>query len=253
MPNELHARTFNIPLSSAKSIAFRIAEPTLRAQGLSLQTWTSSFLLARLLHTLDDVPLPSIATGGVIPILELGAGTGLVGLTAAKVWDLPVVLTDLGPIVPGLAHNIALNNAILGETSVSCGSLDWKEPDKLNLFTNGGYSRPSAGHPKANLILAADTVYSEEHPELLSKTILKWLMPGKDSRAIIMYPMRVAYLDQIRELWQLLEDGGLEAIREGREQADEQDATWDDELLCEWSIWKWNDRTSSPEHNQKLP
>ena len=79
------------------------------------------------------------------------------------------------------------------------------------------------------VILAADVVYSEEHPELLSKTILRWLAAGPASRAVIAYPLRVAYLGQIRELWELLEAGGLEAIEEGREQASTKD--WDDECL----------------------
>jgi hypothetical protein len=225
----------------------RLAEPSLRALGLSLQTWTSAYLLAKLLHRLDDIHAAEGVSDGRLPILELGAGTGLVGMTAAMLWGVTVVLTDLGPIIPGLELNVALNSAVLQSTNndepalITCGSLDWNQPDKLILAADGGKEEASAVYSKANVILAADTVYSEEHPELLSKTILTWLAPGSASRAIIMYSMRVAYLEQIRELWALLEGGGLEAIQEGREQADERDASWDDELLCEWSIWKWKE------------
>ena len=49
--------------------------------------------------------------------------------------------------------------------------------------------------------------------------------------------MRVAYLDEIRELWELLQRGGLEAIDEGRELLVGDD--WDDEVLHEWSAWRW--------------
>jgi hypothetical protein len=246
MASQINARTFCIPLSSTENVTFQIAEPAISAQGLSLQTWTSSYLLAKLLHTLEDVQIPTITIEKIVPVLELGAGTGLVGLTAAMTWRVPVVLTDLEPIVPGLAHNIALNQTALQSrndgtyATVTCGSLDWNEPSKLSLYTDGCYDPASANYSKASIVLAADTVYSAEHPRLLTDTICKWLAPDSTSRCIIMYPMRVAYLDQIRHLWLLLEEAGLEAIQEGREQASERDASWDDELLCEWSIWKWN-------------
>ncbi|EXJ80671.1 hypothetical protein A1O3_06955 [Capronia epimyces CBS 606.96] len=228
------SRSFLIPRGGDdQPIEIQIAEPALRAQGLSLQTWTSSFVLASLLHRLDKVDFPLPPLSGTIPVLELGAGTGLVGLTAAALWAVPVVLTDLPPIVPGLAGNVQLNAPVV-KGLVRCGSLDWAAPERLTL--QNGETR-SANTDKARVILAADTVYSEEHPELLSKAILRWLADGPSSRLVLTYPMRVAYLDQIRELWELLETGGLEAILEGREQASVDD--WDDECLCEWSVWRW--------------
>jgi hypothetical protein len=37
----------------------------------------------------------------------------------------------------------------------------------------------------------------------------------------------------------MLEAGGLEAIAEGQDRADEKENEWDDETLCEWCIWRW--------------
>ncbi|KKY13647.1 putative rapid response to glucose protein 1 [Phaeomoniella chlamydospora] len=227
-------RKFSIPLDNDNSIDLRIGEPALRAEGLSFSTWTSSFVLASLLHKLDvDLSNPT-----EIPVLELGAGTGLVGLTAAILWRTSAVLTDLSPFVPGLANNIALNAALISAPShVDCGSLDWAQPGSLT-FQDG-----KTIAAKSNVILAADTIYSEEHPALLSNAILQWLAPDQKSRVILTYPLRVAYLDQLRELWQLLEDGGLEAISEGKEQASTD--VWDDECLCEWSVWRWKKDAAS--------
>jgi predicted nicotinamide N-methyase len=163
----------------------------------------------------------------------LGAGTGLVGLSAATIWQRPVFLTDLDPIVPALSANIRLNKALVQDL-VKCGSLDWDSPDYL--LTEDGHSI-SADTDKAQVILAADTMYSEEHPELLSKAIFRWLAPGPSSRLIITWAMRVAYLDQIREIWMILENGGLEVVAEGREEATTEE--FDDEKLCEWSVWRW--------------
>jgi hypothetical protein len=71
---------------------------------------------------------------------------------------------------------------------------------------------------------------------MLSSAILRWLKHGPDARVIIAYPMRVAYLDEIRGLWELLQRGGLEAIDEGRELVGDD---WDDEALHEWSVRRW--------------
>jgi hypothetical protein len=72
---------------------------------------------------------------------------------------------------------------------------------------------------------------------MLSHAILTWLKPGSDARAIIAYPMRVAYLDEIRELWELLQSGGLDTIDGSREVTGDD---WDDEPLHEWgSMWRW--------------
>ncbi|KIW86903.1 uncharacterized protein Z519_12525 [Cladophialophora bantiana CBS 173.52] len=236
-------RHFSIPCGRDVRLCLNIAEPALRAQGLSLQTWASSFVLASLLHKLSiDLSSPP-----PIPVLELGAGTGLVGLTAAALWKSPVILTDLPSIVPGLAGNIKLNAATV-KGLVESGSLDWSNPETLTLQDGTLYY---ADKDKSRIILAADTIYSEEHPELLSQAILRWLAPGSSSRVILTYPMRVAYLDQIRELWRLLEKGGLEPLHEGREQADLD--LWDDEGLCEWSVWRWQRNSTRIEQSHTKP
>ncbi|KAK5190958.1 hypothetical protein LTR99_000100 [Exophiala xenobiotica] len=223
------SRVFEVPISHGASARISISEPELRALGLSLTTWTSSFVLAGQLHKLDVHP----AKSSTLPVLELGAGTGLVGLTAAMLWRVPVVLTDLSPIVPGLAGNIKLNSSVVKDL-VQCGSLDWTAPDLLELQSGKTYT---AQKDKASVILAADVIYCEEHPELLAKTIFRWLADGPASRVVIAWPLRVAYLDHLREMWELLETGGLEAIEEGREQASTED--WDDECLIEFSVWRW--------------
>lgn len=51
--------------------------------------------------------------------------------------------------------------------------------------------------------------------------------------------MRVAYIDYMREFWELMEEGGLVAEQEGRQEIDLRE--WDDEKLHEWSVWKWKD------------
>lgn len=236
-PNGTRDKAFRIPISDAESVDVKIHVLPLRAQGLDLVPWASTYVLASILHRLDiEAPPPDSPN---IPILELGAGIGLVGLIGAMLWHRNVVLTDLEPIVPGLAANIDLNQPLLQQHkgSAAAGTLDWDEPNDLILQDGTSWTADSK---KASIIIAADTIYSEDHPPMLAQTILRWLAPGSESRLILTYPLRVAYLDQLRELWELLETGGLESIQEGKEEAAEIPSdSWDDEKLCEWCIWRW--------------
>ena len=67
--------------SSAERIQL-IETPGVRANGLSLATWGAAKLLSNILRKLD-IPLPAHSHNHELPfeILELGAGTGIVGLT----------------------------------------------------------------------------------------------------------------------------------------------------------------------------
>ncbi|THW94733.1 hypothetical protein D6C90_08011 [Aureobasidium pullulans] len=227
---------FTVPSNaSGETIQVRISEPNLTSENLGLETWAASHILASQLHHIGpkiQFPTPS---SDVLPILELGAGTGLVGVTAATLWKQPVVLTDLAPLVPALDANIDLNSEGLrtANTHMEAGTLDWKHPTTLIVKDQ---QQPQT---QAHVIFAADTIYSEEHPELLANVILKWLVKDKEARFIIAYPLRVCYIDYIREMWERLEEGGMEAFEEGREEASQD--LFNDERLVEWSVWRWKD------------
>lgn len=236
--------TFNIPTGQThNTFPVHIVAPDLKADNLSLSTWTASVVLAGQLHKFDF--FAAIASdianeNAAIPILELGAGTGLVGLSAACLWKQTAILTDLAPIVPGLDANIVLNKGNLEKSggSAGCGSLDWSTPASLYLASADGMQIIPSSR-KARVILAADTIYDSGHPELFTNAIFEWLEKRADARLCICYPLRIAYLDEVRELWQRLEDGGLENIQESKEMHTGDSPNGDDEALCEWSIWQW--------------
>jgi predicted nicotinamide N-methyase len=250
-------RIFEVPTSTGTTISIKIHEDVnIRADNLHLETWGSSLVLARRLHAIQ-IPRLAISDSNYLaqnhhygrsnpercgPVLELGSGTGLVGLSAAAIWKTNVTLTDLSPVVPALDKNISLNKDLLSSTggSASSGALDWRYPSALSFHLRGSnhqIQEVAAEHNKASVILAADTVYDSSHPEMLVSVIKTWLKEGPDSRVLIAYPVRVAYLDEIRELWERIEGIGMELLEEGKEELPKKE--WDDETLIEWCLWRW--------------
>ena len=154
------------------------------------------------------------------------------------------MLTDLAPIVPSLEKNIELNKKLLSVSagSASSGILDWRDPSAITLYSqHQNHQRRvlSAESNKASVILAADTIYDPTHPEMLVKVIKTWLKAGPDSRVLIAYPVRIAYLEEIREFWERMEDTGMRMVEEGKEELPKKE--WDDETLIEWCVWKWKE------------
>ncbi|TKA34145.1 hypothetical protein B0A50_00125 [Salinomyces thailandicus] len=245
--------SYNINLNPTTNFTIHIADPSsITADNLALATWGSAEVLANTLHKLPDIHLsprtsPSEQATNtnddapLISVLELGAGTGIAGLAAACIWRTPVILTDLPLLVPNLQANIELNNDLLAKHSglAHSGTLDWSEPSILHLTGSSQTTTTAAGQQtqRARVLLAADTVYSDEHPPLLTQTIVARLELSALARVVLCYPLRIGYLDHIRALWEALEEAGLSSRAEGRERVDE---SWEEDVEYEWVVWGWS-------------
>ena len=89
-------------------------------------------------------------------VLELGAGAGLPGLTAAQLGASRVILTDVSPLLPGLLKNVEANG--LGER-VEVRELVWgsdESPSQIGEF---------------DLVLMSDVFYNAEEMVCLAKTL----------------------------------------------------------------------------------
>ncbi|KAF2006716.1 hypothetical protein P154DRAFT_542066 [Amniculicola lignicola CBS 123094] len=210
------SRQFRIP-SGTGPFELTIHEPTLTADNLGLKTWAASYLLAKRLHHFDLVkpglPKPQV--------LELGSGTGLVGLAMACL-GANVVLTDLPNIYPNLARNAVDNNGLIRDRggSTRSGILDWTKPTLCEIHSSGDANlgeNASTLDVKFPLILAADSLYSPDHPQWLVDTIEIWLSKDEDAKVIVEFPFRTAYLPQLQDFRKRMENIGLHIEDEGEE------------------------------------
>lgn len=245
------SRVFSVPASSGEDLTLTLHEPSITADNLGMKTWVSSYLLSRRLHNLvdsapklvpsgpTDVSITAAESQNKLRALELGSGTGLVGLAFAALrgQSATIHLTDLPEIVPNLAHNAALNVELLKKTeaTVTTGVLDWSvvpEP------------QPTA-EERFDVILAADPLYSPKHPGWLVQTIGTWLSRGLDARVVTEMPLRDAYLPQVQEFRQRMVQLGLGVIEEGEETGYDDWEGADGDVLavkCWWSVWGWSEK-----------
>lgn len=235
------------------TINIEIHEPALTEDNLGLKTWASSYVFAKKWHTLrEELPLPFGNDTDAATILELGAGTGLVGIAAAAVLRANVLLTDLPEIVPNLDRNIELNDESirLRKGHAKAAILDWTVPEKIVYPHDSDNARrrslsaefTSSTYP---IIVAADPIYSKDHPKWLVQTVACHLNRGSEARAIIMIPIRDAYAEERDDLKSRMQELGLHICKE------ETEIGYDDwsegrgeelkEVECWMTIWKWKE------------
>ena len=179
---------------------------------------------------------PSSATsnGNRLRVLELGAGTGLVGLAAAASFSINAYLTDVESIVGNLQHNIQENRSLTEQKAsiATAGVLDW-----------------STNHPEISednryhLILAADSLYAPHHAEWLARTMDAYLIRSViTGRIFLELPFRETHPPEHEQLRQEMGAHFFELESEGEEiglDDWEENLTGEKkEVKCWWSVWK---------------
>lgn len=171
-------------LPNAADIKIQLTDLPLDNQdytSLGAQTWGGACLMADLI-----VQSPSQFTIGAVPasrslrVLELGAGTGLVGLAAGKVLEqqgtnAQVIMTDFhSAVLENLRNNASANFPGIGtdcsSVEMSVHHLDWSQ-------VASSYSQQlEAPFDRAfDLILGADIIYELEHARWIKTCVEKLL------------------------------------------------------------------------------
>ncbi|KAL6898505.1 putative methyltransferase domain-containing protein [Trichoderma evansii] len=143
---------------------------------VGLQTWGASIAFSQMLCSApSDFNLDRRTLDSSTRIVELGAGTGLVSMVLASLLrsitdSLPsIVATDYHPTV---LKNLERNAASLGSKAeltalMQVAHLDWCAP-----------TREPPLDVLADIVIAADVVYAEEHARWLRHCATRILAPG---------------------------------------------------------------------------
>ncbi|KAJ2776159.1 Protein-lysine N-methyltransferase efm6 [Coemansia interrupta] len=111
-------------------------------------------------------------------VLELGSGTGIVGITLAKLQpNCTVVLTDKPELVALLKHNIEMNTC----KNAAAEELDWCDDGERQLNGRWSESRP-------DVILVSDGIWASELHKPLADTLAR--LAGEHTRVVIGYETR---------------------------------------------------------------
>ncbi|THH30640.1 hypothetical protein EUX98_g3567 [Antrodiella citrinella] len=134
---------------------------------VGLQSWASSILLSERM-CLDPDTWGFMTEGA--RVLELGAGTGLLSIVAAKLMQPSephhIIATDYHPsVLTNLQHNVRTNFPSTSSFSpVDVFKLDWEHPE---------YDAPL--DKPFDVILAADVVYEPEHARWIKSCVKRLL------------------------------------------------------------------------------
>ena len=214
--------------------SIELKEPSLTGDQLGHKTWAASYLLAKRLTTMQIPPLSKNyhASSSLPHVLELGAGTGLVGLAIAALFSTNVHLTDLAAIVPNLEANVSANaSAVAAKGSrAKAFKLDWAEMPDVDSTT------PPQSH-SYDVVVAADPIYGPEHPGLLVGAVERYLSTGKDARLALELPLRAAYAPEVQDLRERLDRANISLLEEGEEVGFDDWGDGRTEVRCWWSLW----------------
>ncbi len=146
-------------------------------------------------------------------VLELGAGTGIVGLTAAAKGAKSVILTDQPEMIPLLEQNIASNDLSVNAMALPLlWGCDQEETMSSLIEASSSMDDASKQAPIFDVICGSDILYSPENLELLLDTIVQVCTPSK-TEVVLAYPRRFTedmFLEMADEYFDIFPEDEIE-------------------------------------------
>ena len=112
-------------------------------------------------------------------VVELGAGTGLVGLVCAALGASEVVLTDLSQGLELLQKNLDFNASSLGEASIRVAELRWGKEAAQKVMPNG-----------CDVVIGCEVIYQHDDETSLALVEAMQYLAGKDGICLMAYEFR---------------------------------------------------------------
>lgn len=173
-PEQEITRRFSFQLRDGESVQVELNDAPLVDEdhtSVGLQSWASSILLAeRICADPSRFGLEATVRGESLRVLELGAGTGLLSITAAQILAHAqsrtpplIVATDFHPdVLANLQRNVDTNDDAEG---VLVRELDWSRPNLDDAPLDQAF----------DVILAADVVYEPPHASWIANCVTAML------------------------------------------------------------------------------
>jgi len=121
-------------------------------------------------------------------VLELGAGTGVVGIMATYL-GASAIITDLDSLVPLLSHNISQNNKLFTAGSICAKPLCWG-------------CKPDTDMLQPDFLILANCIYYESSLEILLETVLSLTSAGRSETVILAcYEERTKEISELVRRW----------------------------------------------------
>ena len=119
-------------------------------------------------------------------VLELGCGTGIVGITAACL-GARAVLTDTGAVVQHAQQNVDRNVTCIndGQGSAECAALDWEASHNSLLLL-----RPY------DVVVGADLIYAAKDVDPLVETLVNLRQHSRNVLVILAHKQRHQEISQ---------------------------------------------------------
>ncbi|KAJ7067876.1 S-adenosyl-L-methionine-dependent methyltransferase [Mycena amicta] len=160
-------RIFTFPVADGPALHIELNDAALSRSdhtSVGLQSWGSAIVFAERLCS--EPASFDLVDNSPLRILELGAGTGLLSIAAAKLLPLAtVVATDYHPaILANLTANVRTN--LLG-ARICVAALDWSDPSDAPPLDEA-----------FDIVLAADVVYHPDHARWLRGCATRLLRSG---------------------------------------------------------------------------
>ncbi|KAJ3361923.1 hypothetical protein GGF32_006800 [Allomyces javanicus] len=175
-------------------ISLTIAEASLAQAELGCVTWGSGAVLAALLAN-QTIPIRAGAR-----VLELGSGTGVSGLVAAR-FTKNITLTDgHAGVVKVLAENAASN-----APHANVAQFDWN-------WALQGDDRAAGFRECADVVLAADVIYEPAAVAPFAAAVKAACAKEGATEVVVVLPMRVRYANEVH----LFEEAMREMVVDAR-------------------------------------
>ncbi|BGP34818.1 hypothetical protein JCM10296v2_006642 [Rhodotorula toruloides] len=210
--------TSSPPASS--DIGLTIRDGTLVEASTGHRTWGAATLFSHRLASLPStfLPLSSMSSNRPLRVLELGSGTGLVGLAAAKVLqalEVPAhtVLSDGGDepdtVLANLRENVEANFPFADATH-SCIRVDVQRLDWRGYLPSSPLANSHTQEERYDLLLGTDLAYERGQATLLHSAVaglLRFPSPSFDEvkpvlwLTIVLRPTHAAEIAEVDSLF----------------------------------------------------